>query len=208
MYRESIKQFFYNYDNDATTFKYGRLGGPAGYSCPGSFGAKTTGSTTTVDAVAGTPFDPLRVGDVLVFRTLTGPVLRRVATKVSGAQITVDTAIDLGAVGVFFDFYPWRIGAAATDGWHHVQMYDSMTVFFAMPTVAATGGVAWQIEGRAPSIGDPAPFVLELGTQATAGSFDVPISASVSAIRVGVRGVSDFTGTDSVSVWVAGDMRT
>jgi hypothetical protein len=209
MYLDNRKYFYYQYDLDATTYKYGRLGGPTGLPCvkPDRYGAKTSGSSTTVTSAAGTPFDPVNVGDFLIFSIPPDTkLLRKVATKTSGAQITVDSAIDLGTVGVPFDHWPFRIGATANDGWHQVQMYTSITVHIYIPTVAAAGGVDVQIETNS---GDPAtPTVPYTQNFASATTETVNVAEVASALRVGVKGGSGFAGTDSITIWLQGEMRS
>lgn len=203
------KQFLYNYDLDSLSYKYGRIGGASGLGCPGKYGAKTTGSSVTINAAAGTPFDPVNVGDLIVFFIPPDTKsLRKIATKVSGAQITVDTAIDLGTVGVPFDFYPFRIGSAAGDGWHAVQAYSSMTVWVSIAAVAAAGGVDLTIEGLSPNLGGLTPVtLLPTKNYSVAGTEAINIGEVVQAIRVGVKGATGFAGTDSISVWMTGEVR-
>ncbi len=210
MYVESQKWFYYAYDLDATSFKYGRIGGPDGLGCPSKYGAKTTGSSITVNAAAGTPFDPVNVGDMIVFFKPPDatPYIRKVATKASGAQITVDTAIDLGTVGVPFDFYPFKIGTGPGAGWHHVEMYSVMTLHVRIDNLAAAGGLDISIEGLVPNpLGPSGATVIQAKNYASAATEEIGITTVIGQLRVGVKGATGFAGTDSISMWVAGELR-
>ena len=201
------KQFFYNHDVDALTYKYGRIGGPTGLACPGKYGAVTTGSSVTVNAVTGTPFDPILAGDLIIFfippdtRTL-----RKVATKVSGAQITVDTAIDLGTSGRMFEFYPVRVGTGAGDGWHSVQAYSAISIWVRISAYAATGGIDVTIEALTPNI-DNAPVTISTTNYTATGTAVINVAEVVGQLRVGLKAGSAFAGTDAVSVWMTGEVR-
>ena len=204
--RES-KQFYYAYDLDATTYKYGRLGGPGGLPVQGKYGLETSGSSTTVTAVAGTPFDPVTALDMIVIVKGETKYTRKVATKVDGTEITIDSAVDLtgGYSGWFF--YPWRIGATNADGWHQVTGYEEMTVHIVIPTVAAAGGVDVQIQGLSPNLGG-SPVTLWSNNYAAATTGDnVEIGEELLALRVGVKGGSGFAGTDDINIWMTGRVR-
>jgi hypothetical protein len=201
------KQFFYNHDVDALTYKYGRIGGPTGLGCPGKYGAVTSGSSTTVTAATGTPFDPVLPGDLIVFYTPPDTkTLRKVATKVSGSEITVDTAIDLGTTGRMFDFLPVRIGANAGDGWHSVQAYSAITVWVSISLYAATGGIDVTIEALTPNLGN-APVTISTTNYTATGTASIDVSKVVGYLRVGLKAGSGFAGTDAVSVWMTGEVR-
>lgn len=201
------KHFFRNYDMDATTFKYGRIGGPQGYPIPGKNGVETSGASTTVTATDGTPFDPVNVGDIITFLTIDAKTIRRVATKTSGAEITVDSSITL-AEGTAFIFEPFLVSADDADCWHHVQDLTNITVYLDGATIAAGGGVDWEIQTLGYDHASLLPFTVQSSTLAASGaqtSYSLPQVAG--KVRVGLKGGSDFTGTDVVSAWLTGEQR-
>jgi len=201
------KRFYETYDLDALTYKYGRIGGPAGLPCQGQGGVKTTGSSTTVTSVTDTvpvlPFGAVNVGDLITF--VVPPEVqysRKVATKTSGDQISVDSAVTLAGTASWY-WYPFRIGTTSEYGWHHVSEYRALTVYFDIATLAS-GGVGYSIETRMEGSN---PVVLKEGSFSSPGTYAVQIEEVVSALRVGLKAVSSYAGTDSISVWVAGDLR-
>lgn len=204
------KQFYYNYDLDSLSYKYGRIGDSTGLGIPGRYGVTTVGSSTTVTAVtAGAliAFSMVKVGDIIVFEQPPDTkIIRKVATKVSAGEITVDTAVNLSA-GAFFFFYPFTIGTAAGNGWHHVQAYSSATIWVRIDTLAAAGGLDISIEGRSPNIGGSSTTLLTKNYAAT-GTEAINIGEVVGAVRVGVKGGSGFAGTDVFSIWMTGEIRT
>ena len=134
--------------------------------------------------------------------------VRKVVTKTSGAEIVVDSAIDLGTVGVPFDFYPFKTGSADTSGWHATQMYTGITVYFDVPTLGATGGVDYSVECLSPSLDGARPVVVAAATLATITTEAVTVAEITAAVRVGLKGHDDFAGTDSITVWLQGEMRS
>jgi len=207
------KHFFYNYDLDSLAFKYGRIGGPDGGPVQGRGGVETSGSSTTVTAVTDTvpprPFAPCQAGDILVFPTPPDTLsLRKLATKTSDVEIEVDTAIDLDATGGWF-YYPFHIGdTTATDVWHHVSMYRSLFVHFNVPSLAAAGGIDYSIEGATGgNLSGIVPVSLLTGTITAIGTVVLEVPALPLLLRVGLKGNAGFAGTDSITVWVTGDLR-
>lgn len=200
------KQFYYNYDLDATTYKYGRIGGPQGLPVQGKYGLSTVGSSTTVTAVAGTPFDPVNIGDVIVFQKGETRIIRKVATKASGSSITVDTAVDLSGGYAGWFFYPFRIGTAATDGWHAIHPYSAVTIWVSITALSAAGGIDFTIEAASPNI-DNAPVTVFTKNYAAAGTEAINIGEVAQALRIGLKGGSGFAGTDSITVWMTGEVR-
>ena len=132
--------------------------------------------------------------------------IRKVATKVSNTEITVDTAVDLTAGYSGWFFYPWRIGTADTDGWHAIQGYPLVTVWVEIPTVAAAGGVTISIQTMSPNIGGT-PVEVFTKNYAAAAEEPINIGEVAGALRVGVKGGSGFAGTDEITIYMTGGSR-
>jgi hypothetical protein len=202
------RYFFYDYDLDALTYKYGRVND----SCQGHGGVETSGSSTTVTGVASTqpplPFGPLQVGYLVVFcQPPDTQYLRKVATKTSGAEITVDSAVTLTATGAWY-YYPVNIGATSVHGWRKCSDYLSLQVNFSVETLASSGGIGYSIEGYTGD--DPSsvvPVVFKQDTITSVGTLVVPVTDAFLFLRVGLKAGSAFAGTDSISVWMTGDQR-
>jgi hypothetical protein len=195
------KHFYYQYDLDAVTFKYGRLGDPQGHWIQGKYGLQTTGSSITVDRffTSGNPFGPVKVGDVIQFFLPPDTnYIRKVATKPSNIQITVDTAVDLGVTGLGWQFWPFRIGATNADGWHPVHHDAQLSVFVNWAT-KASDGLDISISGLGPH---NTPLALVAKSYLSAGTDEIPITTPVTALRVGVKAANAFSGTDSISIWL------
>jgi hypothetical protein len=212
------KYFFYNYDLDATTYKYGRLGGPQGLPVQGQGGVKTTGSSANVvevtDTVPAKPFGPCSVGDVLVF--VVPPevqYLRKLSTKTTGSAIVVDSAVDLSAGTASWYFYPFRVGAtAATNVWHQVSEYRTLYVNFYVSALQSVGGIDYSIEGATGSnLSGIVPIALgatySTGTITATNTLTVKVEEPMLLLRVGLKANTAATGTDSISVWLTGDLR-
>lgn len=207
------KQFYYKYDLDSTSYKYGRLGDNTGLPVQGSYGVKTSGSSTTVTSDAAgvaSTFAGVAVGDVIVFEQPPDTKLvRKVATVVDNGEITVDTAVNLGAGGASFFRYPWKIGTTTAFGWHPVQAYSAITLWVALTTLGHIDGVDISIEGLAPNLLGPAGAVVLFSQQYTAtGTFSINVGEVTGALRVGVKGHTAATGTDDISIWMTGEIRT
>src|SRR5688572_16546503 len=143
------RTFYYQYDLDATTYKYGCYLEPVEGGGASGYGVQTSGSSVTVNAVAGTPLDPVTVGDRIWFFKSGGTILKRkIATKPSGAQITVDSAVDLSGGISKWVFEPFRIGVEVTDGWINVNGYSKRTILLSTDTIDAAGGLDLTIQGR------------------------------------------------------------
>lgn len=189
------------YDLNATTYTYCVT---AGTSSQGVGAIQTSGSTTAVTAVSGTPFDPLSVGDQIEV-TVSGSVLRRsVTAKASGSAITVSSAIDLTGG------YPWKwrsvsCGTASTAGWIGVGPTYSKNVKFEILTEASTGGVDLSIECRFPGDGsNPIQiyFGNYTGTTAPTNGDVIPIMENCTDVRVGMKWHTADAGVDSVSAFL------
>jgi hypothetical protein len=206
MFLDGNKQFYYGHDVDTNTLKYGRLGSPSGHMVSGKNGVETSGSSTTVTAIDGTPFDPVGVGDVIVFTEVPDTkTIRTVATKTSGAEITVDSAIDLSNGAAFF-FYPFRIGTTNSDGWHHVAAYSAITVHANLSALASTGGIDLVIEGGGGSSLGILPTIQETVNFAAVGTLQVQIDKVFPFLRVGVKAGTSAGAGDSLDVWAVGEM--
>lgn len=133
-----------DFDLDSTTLTYCR-----GAESPiqGRFNIKTTGSSTTVVAAnAGeTPFDAVAVGDLIWAAGLR----RQVATKTDGANITVDTAINLDQAGGWpWSYIAFTCGTTASDGWMPIYRGQMTTIVFELNQVNVTGGIDVRWECR------------------------------------------------------------
>lgn len=208
----NTKQFYKGYDPGAAYF-YGRLGDPSGQPVQGRNGVETAGASTTVTASHGTPFDAVTVGSIIVFCSPRpdGKIVRTVATKTSGSQISVDSAVTLSA-GTSFFFWPFKGGTTDNDGWHSVNAWSAITVFIDVATLGST-----TIEAQIEVGGGPFSAPVQPNTNPTAVS--ATVTASISAVgrraieiltvsqslRVGLR-VTGGPAVDVVSVWAVGEM--
>lgn len=141
-----------NYNLDSTSFTY-PLFNPVIATGPGP--AKTAGSSTTISAVTGTPFTALGVGDEMIFSLVDGTVaIRRVTacTPSCGAaatSITVDSAIDLGTVGVQWQYRHLTDGSGAAQGWVDCANFASTKTFNVQLDQGDATVVQVQVEVRA-----------------------------------------------------------
>lgn len=173
----------------------------------------TSGSSTTVTAVTGSPFTPVLVGDELFVRDGPTDGLRRYVTaKASGVSITVDTAVDWSrAGGYFFSYRPLRAGTGDDAGWFGVTGVFDKTISFGLETINATGGIQVQIDCIANGVGTKPVKVYPpiSGTgQCGTGLFtvagitarcDYPISAyTTGRCRFGAKIVTADTGVQDI----------
>ena len=200
------KLFYDAYDMDATTLKYGRFWGPnPGYG----FAKSSAGTSTTVVATAsgvGT-FSPLVAGDIVLFRTGEGTYAKRKVITPGNDTIVVDATIDLGTGGVPFSFLSWKIGTGADDGAHLVHNYESKTLLIESMVVVAGGGVDMQIEGKGER---DAAWAVVFGKNYAGGTNPpeaIPIAEDLLKLRVGLKGGTDFAGTDVVTIALEGAAR-
>lgn len=200
------RTFFRNYDILALTYVYGKLEGPhQGYG-----GVALVSASTTVNAITagiGT-FSPVNVGDFLWFYAGETLVKRKVATKPSSDQITIDSNPGVTANVAAWHYMPFKSGATATDGWVPIQKFEGKaSVLLAFPTIADAGGFDIKIEVKGFEIEAAPIFIIEKhydqGT--TPASEEFPIPAIAAAIRVGLKGTAGFAGTDDISVSIAGN---
>ena len=203
------KQFFHEYNLDALTYKYGRIGDSQGYAIQGKWGAATSGSSTTVTSLAtGYAFAPVNVGDTIIFRTPPDTTtIRKVATKVSNVEITVSAAVNLGTGGVAWEFLPFRIGATDADGWHHSRTKQGFSIFLNVATLAASGGLTARVQGLVSGSLTPIDLVAEGETDdevaiTAAGTYELRFKSPVQQVRLGLKAVTSATGTDVISAWM------
>jgi hypothetical protein len=198
------KRFFYLNDPGAS-LTYGRIGDPMGLPVRGRNGVETSGSSTTVTASDGTPFDPVSAGDLIHFLTGNPPedevTDRKVDTKTDGTEITVDSAVDLSEGTPFF-FEPFRSGTGDGDGWHGVRHWSAITVFADLVTLASTS-IDLVVEGLGGPYSTPVP--LATATLSVVGKTPLEISSVVSRLRVGLKANGNMSG-DEVTVWAVGEM--
>ena len=203
------KQYYYLYDvgTVGANYSYGRLGSPSGHPVEGRNFVDTTGNVVQIDAVDGTPFDPVNVGDVITFfyPRPDGRETRAVAVKTSGAQIDVDAAVDLSspAGGFAFQFMPFKNGTAVDNGWHHVGAWSAITVHARLETLNSAS-IDLIIEGTGGQFSDP--VVLEPATNiAAVGTVAINVDKVTPFMRVGLKAVGPVAG-DEITVWAVGEM--
>jgi hypothetical protein len=208
MFQET-KQYYRRYDvgTVGASYAYGRLGSPSGHPVNGKNFVDTTGSVVQVDAVDGTPFDPVGVGDIIVFFSPRpdGKIERTVAVKTSGIEIDVDAVVDLSspAGGFAFMFWPFRTGTGVDNGWHHVAAWSAITVHARVETLNSTS-IDLIIEGSGGDLSGPT--VLETPTNITAvGTVAINVEKVAPFMRVGLKANTPAAG-DSVNVWAVGEM--
>jgi len=136
-----------DFDADSTTMTYVLFDQPRS----GNANLKTSGSSATVTAASGTPFDAVAVGDEIFVRD--GPtdgLVRYVRDKASGASITVNSAVNWsanGATGFGFSYRTLRTGTGDTAGWFNVSRWKRRKeVWFGVEQLVATGGVLFQVD--------------------------------------------------------------
>jgi len=196
--------FYLNYDLDSASYKYGRIDGRH----QGFGGIKTTGSSVTIDAVvAGAgPFAPLLVGDYIWIHVGETVYKRKVATKPSNDQITVNTAVNLGTGTAAWYFLPFEIGTTAEDGWQSTEGLTRAWLHFDFATIANAVDVSVEVRGRAP--GEAPKPVITLSYVAGTPIFKpLEITELVGSVRVGLKASTTFAGTDDLTVSLKGDGR-
>lgn len=203
-----IQKFFYrNYDLDATSLKYGRLGDAMGHAIPGPAAISAATSTTVTstatgrtDAIVQSAFSCVNVGDIIIVVTdnLGTQVVRSVATKTSADEITISGAAVTWVGITSWSFLPFVIGTAATNGWHGCSKSSEKHVQVDLTTLSAAGGLDISIEAM--GYGGTSPAVVLAKNYAAAESEIIPILEPCAAIRVGVKGNAGFAGSDDISV--------
>lgn len=169
---------------------------------------KTTGTSSTTDAVTGTPFDLVAVGDQITVQIQpAATMIRYVASKASGAQITVRAAgqaADAWSLPATLG-YPWSYrtqscGYGLGSGW--VPAPGSSTLYLALEQLSATGGVVASLECRVAG-GPPIPIQLWTSTYTTAilpgqpGGYSLPVGEDCEALRLGLRFGTNDDATDT-----------
>lgn len=149
-----------NHDFDSATTTYAVLGPLRDGAALGLPKIKTTGSSATIDAASGTPFDVLVSipGDVIVVTPSVGgavaPQERYVLTRPSGAQITVNAVADWsanGATGFSFSYRNLSQGTGAGAGWFSVSGIRSPVLYFQIEQLSlASGSLAVVVECKGP----------------------------------------------------------
>ena len=201
------KTFYQNYDLDAATLKYGVVTGRH----QGFGGVKTTGASTTIDAVSAgaAPFAPLVVGDYIQFQIgETWTSIRKVLTKPSNDQITISGAnINLGTGIASWYFMPFRIGITAADGGHSTEAYSRAFITIEIIALAAAPGLSYSVEvkGRAPSAAWAPSVSIPPGALAAVGNKTFELQELVGSVRVGVMATTAFAGTDDISIFLTGN---
>jgi hypothetical protein len=160
-----VGQLAYRYDLDATTFEFCKLGGingdPYQSPIPGSANIKTTGTSTTVDAVSGTPFGQVGVGDVLISQQPDGVTETVIVTAAtSNVQVEVDPAVDWENSGNGFPFswYNLECGNTGEDGWVAAPPGQHAGIILTVEYDAGdlTGGLDVLWEARGANLGSQA----------------------------------------------------
>lgn len=198
----------YNYDLTSTSYIYctytGKNGDPWGDAggIPSPANVKTTGSSTTVDALTAStnPFAQVAVGDLLIFRYGGTNYQRRVTARASADQLTVDTAIDLGTAGVPFEFYRAACGTTASDGWLDVNLFYNLTFVRTITTINATS-IDSQVECRQ-NLNPTAAVIIDTKNATATGAYAVTLYAGAwDACRLGMK-INTDTGAQSITVSV------
>lgn len=201
------KIFYLNYDLDSAAFQYGSvLGRHQGFG-----GVKTTGVSTTIDAVVpgAAPFAPVLVGDYIQFQIgETHTSIRKVLTKPSNDQITISGAgINLGTGVASWHFMPFRIGSTAAFGGHSVEGYARAWIEFEIPTLSAAPGVDYQVEvkGRWPAATWEVSTSIPPVSLTAAGNRVLELLELIGSVRVGLKATTGFAGTDDINVYLTGN---
>lgn len=185
---------------------------------PGINAIATSGSSVTTTAVSGTPFDAIAVGDWI---QATG-LQRQVATKASGASITVNSAWNLGTAGVGWQYLHFTCGTAASDGWMSIAGLDLAQACAEINTLNGTSvDVVWEARS---DLSQTNPIQIHPGTAGSASSCGSGTHASGfcnftaagigarvciqtagpwDAVRVGLKITGD-SGVQSISTYVQG----
>lgn len=189
-------------DTSYSYCKFAGMNGDPFTPMPGIGRIETVGSSTTVTAeTAGdAPFTSVLAGDLLLITYGNATYRRRVATRVSATEITVDTAIN--TTGATWSWYKASCGATAADGWIGATGAWALTFEVAVTTINATS-IGYIVECR---IGGLASVQMAASTIATATtaqySFNSQTAGSWDECRLGLR-VNTDTGVQSVSASVS-----
>jgi hypothetical protein len=201
------RDFYFGYDLDATTLKYGRILERRDMAQIG--GVQTSGASATVTSAVALSkvFASVAVGDFVEFVISQVLTRRKVATKPDDDTITISGG-NVNLTGGISAWYhrPFQIGTADTDGWHNVELYGRKSVKVDLNTLSAAGGLDISIEVRGRGdIEKPAVALAKNYPAAIAESIE--INELCSSIRVGVKGGSGFAGTDDIDISLLGFFR-
>lgn len=210
LHAQDIAHLAFAYDLDAAAFVYPKLSGRGGDTYTGGIMGtgriKTTGSTTTVDAVdaALDSFSRLAVGDVItVRRTETSSVStvdRRVVTaKASDDQITVDTAVNWDRTAGFqWEWYDFSDGTTDADGWVDISRFSIDTKFIIQYEQGdfATG-FQYRIECETQTL-DPKPNVVFPGETSDCGPNGTLVTGTCQHATAGLTGRVEVLLGDNV----------
>ena len=195
-----VQPVFYEVELDATSYTY-YLHGPVK---AGSSNATTSGSSATVTAISGTPFDDVAVGDMLIFSDPYSPPTYRIITaKASGASITVDAAITLdgppnaAAVGYPFSYRTLTSGTGAADGWVLVGGLTNKLLSLYISQLNVTGAIYFSVECRVDSVGPIRLFEANYASAALGSNGEAwPVTEDCTHLRVGIKIDSADDGGD------------
>lgn len=193
--------FFRAYDIDDTSYTYGRFGE---WTEASPSRIETSGSSTTVTAVSGTPFELIGVGDEIRVE-ISGVQTRRVVTaKASSVSITVNSAINLDIDGGYkFEWRDFQVGTAATDGWIATGLASAVDVHLIVTTLVSDS-ITFSVECRGD--GDATDSKQVFTDSYTSATFPdngavVVVGEICSSVRVGVK-VGTDAGTDAISAFL------
>ena len=198
-------QFYESYDVDSTSYKYGRVAGP--FQGEGGVTAATS-TTVSADATARNPFAGLKAGDGLWFRTAEQTVVKRKIATASSTVSLVSSGANLTFSAIPWHYLPFTIGTGLTNGWHRIAHFrpGSVTVHIILATLGATS-MDITIEVRGSGNFQANPNTIWTKNYAAAEEDAVIVTEVGSDLRVGVKGGSDFTGTDVLDVFMTGVIR-
>lgn len=196
-----FKQFFHEYESDAETYEYNRLGDSIGLPVQGKGGVTTSGSSTTISAAVTYAFAGVVPGSVIFFTRGDTIHVRKVASVTDGDTLVVDTAVDLSVGQWAWSFYPLR---TADDAYHNIGQLRNPTLFLQIDSINDATSVDFIVESVSPNIGGLTTTVFSQNYTA-AGTDPVIIGETVQAIRVGVKVETGETDNGAiVSAWLVG----
>jgi len=192
-------QLVYAKDVADAAYTYCKLVGPNqdpyGSPFPGVGRIETVGSSTTVTAetASDNPFVSVAAGDMIVINIAGVQTQRRVATKVSDDEITVDTAIN--TTGSTWGWYQNLCGTGVEDGWLNMVSAGAATTTVTVTTLNATS-IDYQVQCRIQSGTSGTALAAAAINSATSISYNV--AGSWNECRLGLKVTADV-GVQSVS---------
>lgn len=185
------------------------------FTLQGDVPIKTTGSSTTVDAVVASsaPFKYLDVNDILHVEVDNTVTTRTITAKASNDQVTVDAAVDWenGGAGRHFRWRNTEFASApnTTAGLVNVSGWKDVVVYATQESYNFATNVTVTVEGIV--AGGTTPVTLEdpqgnaaVITFTAVGSNSVPIGTAVDSLRVSLVGSGADGGLNNITVWVGG----